>query len=345
MPANTKKFNLCAVGGTFDRLHKGHEALLSTAFRAARRVVVGVTSEAMVKREKKTLARVVQPFAARVLEVKRFLARRGWASRARIVPLSDFAGPAKRDRLIDCIAVTSETAKPAREVNRLRKKAGLAQLEIVICPFVRAQDRRHISSTRIRLGLENRLGKIYAREFARQTLLLTHAMVPQLKKPLGLLVEEKPGSGVAARKIAAMLSQKPPTLAIVVGDMALSGLAKTGAKIDLGFSDLKTMRRKAFKSVAEIGFKFQSLIQVRNRASRVSSSLADATRRSIASGKKTLVRVLGEEDLAVLPAVLFAPLGTAVIYGQPNRGLVLVVAGENEKEKVARLLARFSRNP
>ncbi|MFA6049342.1 MAG: pantetheine-phosphate adenylyltransferase [Candidatus Micrarchaeia archaeon] len=341
--AKKKKFNLCAVGGTFDRLHKGHEALLSTAFHAARKVVVGVTSCAMVKREKKTLASVVQPFQERVSEVKKFLARKGWGNRAQIVALEDFAGPAKNDRRIDCIAATAETAKPARKVNRLRKEAGLLPLKIVLCPFVRAQDRRHISSTRIRLGSQNRRGKIYAREFARQTLLLTRAMVPQLKKPLGILVAEKPGSGNAARKIAAMLARAPPTLAIVVGDMALSALAKAGAKIDLGFSDLKTMRKKAFKNVRELGFKFDSLVMVRNPASRVSRSLANATRKAVFSGTKTLVRVLGEEDLAVLPAVLFAPLGTAVIYGQPNRGLVLVRVGEMEKEKVARLLARFSK--
>ena len=34
--------------------------------------------------------------------------------------------------------------------------------------------------------------------------------------------------------------------------------------------------------------------------------------------------VEGEEDLATLPAILYAPPGSVVVYGQPDEGSVLV---------------------
>ncbi len=336
-----KKFNFCAVGGTFDRLHKGHAALLSTAFRSAKRAVVGITSDAMVVREGKKLPRVVQKFEDRVREVRGFLQKKGWLSRARIVKLEEFAGPAKSDPQMDCIAATAETRKAASSVNLLRKKRGLNRLDLVLCPFVRSSDNRHISSTRIRLGESNRLGKIYLREFGGETRLLPKSLAFALKKPLGLLVCE--GRESAAKKVARILKKAKPTKTIAVGDVALSNLAKEGAAIDLGFADLKTMRKKRFQAVRELGFGFQELLVCRNPKSSVSRSLALAAKRAISSGGKTLIRVFGEEDLAVLPAVLFAPLGSVVIYGQPGRGLVVVRVGEKEKEKIARLLSRFEK--
>ncbi len=336
-----KKFKFCAVGGTFDRLHKGHVALLSTAFRVARRVVVGITSGAMVAREGKKLPRVVQPFKERFGEVENFLLRKKWLSRARLVKLEGFAGPAGRDPGIDCIAATTETRRAASSVNSLRKKRGFRRLKIVLCPFVRSSDNRHISSTRIRLGESNRLGKIYSREFGIKTRLLPKSLAIALKKPLGLLVCE--GKESAAKKVAGLLKKAKPTKTIAVGDVALSNLAKAGVAIAVGFADLKTMRRKRFQTVRELGFRFQKLLVCRNPKSSVSRSLVIATKRAISSGKKTLVRVFGEEDLAVLPAVLFAPLGSVVIYGQPGRGLVVVRVGEEEKEKIASILGRFSK--
>ena len=52
-----------------------------------------------------------------------------------------------------------------------------------------------------------------------------------------------------------------------------------------------------------------------------------------------LVRVDGEEDLAALPAVLVAPDGAAVVYGQPGEGMVLVTVDEARRDRCRDLLA------
>ena len=45
------QFQLCLVGGTFDRLHAGHRLLLDAAVKAAQRVEVHVTSDAMADKK------------------------------------------------------------------------------------------------------------------------------------------------------------------------------------------------------------------------------------------------------------------------------------------------------
>jgi uncharacterized protein (UPF0218 family) len=54
-----------------------------------------------------------------------------------------------------------------------------------------------------------------------------------------------------------------------------------------------------------------------------------------------LVVVDGEEDLAVLPLVMEAPLGTAVLYGQPGEGIVLCEVTAKAKQKARELLSHF----
>ena len=56
-----------------------------------------------------------------------------------------------------------------------------------------------------------------------------------------------------------------------------------------------------------------------------------------------MIIVDGEEDLAVLPVVLLAPLDSLVFYGQRNQGLVLVKVTEEKKSEFVKILARFKR--
>jgi len=51
--------------------------------------------------------------------------------------------------------------------------------------------------------------------------------------------------------------------------------------------------------------------------------------------------VRGEEDLAAVPAMLMAPEGSAVLYGQPDQGVVLVQITESKKEEIRDLLTKI----
>ncbi len=50
-----KKFDLVATGGTFDIIHKGHLALLNKAFTISSKVIIGLSSDELVKKNGKKM--------------------------------------------------------------------------------------------------------------------------------------------------------------------------------------------------------------------------------------------------------------------------------------------------
>ena len=90
---------------------------------------------------------------------------------------------------------------------------------------------------------------------------------------------------------------------------------------------------------------FDHGLTVTNPAAVLSESLLLALRVAIAGadadGANTLLTVDGEEDLATLPAVVAAPAGATVVYGQPGEGMVRVTVDEATKSEVRDLLLRM----
>jgi len=137
-----------AVGGTFDPLHDGHEALISRAYELGMggEVVIGLTSDALARRR-------VQPVADyrdRERELNRYVTDRFGIS-PEITALQDPYGTALRDSF-DYIVVSPETHPVAEKINELRMTRGMPTIEIVLVPFVLADDGMPISSTRIKNG-------------------------------------------------------------------------------------------------------------------------------------------------------------------------------------------------
>ena len=54
-----------------------------------------------------------------------------------------------------------------------------------------------------------------------------------------------------------------------------------------------------------------------------------------------LILVEGEEDLAVIPLVLCAPEGAAILYGQPGRGVVVCEVNDRARRKAKEMLSYF----
>jgi uncharacterized protein (UPF0218 family) len=53
------------------------------------------------------------------------------------------------------------------------------------------------------------------------------------------------------------------------------------------------------------------------------------------------VVVDGEEDLATLPALVAAPTGASIVYGQPGEGMVLVEVDLTSTDRARDLLSRM----
>ncbi|MEM3069250.1 MAG: phosphopantetheine adenylyltransferase [Nitrososphaerales archaeon] len=141
------RYKKVAVGGTFDHVHAGHKALLRMAFESGESIVIGVTSDNLVKK----LGKIVERrFDKRVEMLKSFLNSFFPNRRYEIHKLDDYFGPVITDGDIDAIVVSDETFSRAREANELRKAKGFKPLKIMIVDIVKADDGLPISSTRIR---------------------------------------------------------------------------------------------------------------------------------------------------------------------------------------------------
>ena len=79
-----------AVGGTFDKLHRGHRQLLHAAFTAGEHVLIGLSTDSFVKALHKP--HKVDRYEARLKELIRFLRNNDYLKRAQIIPLEDRFG-------------------------------------------------------------------------------------------------------------------------------------------------------------------------------------------------------------------------------------------------------------
>jgi pantetheine-phosphate adenylyltransferase len=160
--AAPRRADHAVLGGTFDRFHVGHEALLAAAFRAGRRVSIGVTTAEFLAEHPKPFGRAIQPFSSRTAALRRFLRRtyprRTWALR----PLGDAFGRSL-DPGVGVLVVSEETERGGRAVNVERRRRGLRAVPIVVVPTVLADDLEPVSSRRIRAGTIDRRGRRLAR--------------------------------------------------------------------------------------------------------------------------------------------------------------------------------------
>ena len=153
-----KKYEKVAVGGTFDKLHRGHKALLSKAFEIGEKVVIGLSSDDFVSKMGKP--HITAPYAKRLKELETFLEKNGLAKRAEIVPLNDPYGLTVSGKGLDALVVSEETESITDKINKIRVEAGLPLLKIIAISMVQAENCNPISTTRIRRGEIDRNGRL-----------------------------------------------------------------------------------------------------------------------------------------------------------------------------------------
>jgi inosine/xanthosine triphosphatase len=131
------------LGGTFDVLHIGHEALLAKAFEVGDEVFIGVTSDRLAQRHR---TRTVRPFRRRKAALERLLRKHGWTG---VVSEIDHPFGRSLEPMYQAIVVSPETLGRVVEINRARRRRGLRMLKVFTIPFLYAQDGLRISATRI----------------------------------------------------------------------------------------------------------------------------------------------------------------------------------------------------
>lgn len=118
---------------------------------------------------------------------------------------------------------------------------------------------------------------------------------------------------------------------IAIGDVVAENLVKVGIEPVMMVVDGKSMRKeRAGESECDI--------LVRNPVSEITEELMDAIRK----GYKRIF-VEGEEDLAALPAILYADEDSLIVYGQPSEGIMVIRPTEENKRKVRETLELFEK--
>jgi pantetheine-phosphate adenylyltransferase len=143
--------NLVGTGGTFDHLHDGHRLLIETALKVSNKVVIGLTSQKMLKRKK--FADLIQDYDTRKKNLENFINGIGGSDRCEIIELTNPYGPPIKEAEYEGIVASQETFLNSVRLNELRVANGFSPLIIVLIPMLMGPNDQRLSSTAIRAKL------------------------------------------------------------------------------------------------------------------------------------------------------------------------------------------------
>ncbi|BFH73426.1 GTP-dependent dephospho-CoA kinase family protein [Sulfurisphaera javensis] len=152
----------------------------------------------------------------------------------------------------------------------------------------------------------------------------------ELSRPYGFLFTDKNSL------INFLLLNKGQRI-ITVGDVVTETLRTNGIIPFLSIIDGKTKRN------IKIDLKEDHLIKIRNEKSTIRLSSIKTIKDILNENysKKSIILVDGEEDLLVIPVVLFGRDKDIIIYGQPNAGAVVIINNQLTRIRVKQILEKF----
>ena len=335
--ATEVRYACCLVGGTFDRLHSGHKLLLSMAISRSEQVEIHVVNDEIAGRKSPH----IQPYDDRVDAIYDWLSEKSYHS-VSIFQLNDSFGPAPNHESADAIIATPETIGNCQEINRMRELSGLGKLSILEVPHMLDYSGKIISSSRIRSGMIDSDGNAWIDEQNRQhELKMVATLDNELKTPMGTLFEGPEEYPEIAMSEAIESIDRQNSSIVAVGDVSVATLIGMGVIPDIGIVDGMTKRVKLNESELIDSSHFTNILSAINPAGHIMPSLIDAVENALSKDEPTIINVEGEEDLAPIIIHCLAPIGTAVIYGQPKTGVVVQISTLAVKNRCRDILSMF----
>lgn len=125
---------------------------------------------------------------------------------------------------------------------------------------------------------------------------------------------------------------------ITVGDATTEKMIKLGFDPELQIVDSleKRNKRNLPEGVARTTF------ECVNPAAEITDESIAVIKKAFRADLPVRIIVKGEEDLLVLPATLYAPENSVVMYGQPNEGLVIVEVTQEIRNNAAKIMDSMS---
>jgi pantetheine-phosphate adenylyltransferase len=324
------RYKKVIIGGTFDRFHIGHEYFLDKAFSLGEEVLIGLTTNVLLK--KIVTSNSVWPYKKRKKKIEEFAKKYG--KKFEIFPIDNRFGPSVDIEDLDAIIATKETESNCKKINKIRIKKGLKPLKIILIPYLYSEDCRIISSTRIRKDEIDKEGRILI------DYVITDKLRNVLKKPSGKIFEGK--NTETTKKLISYIKKRRIKNVISVGDEVSYDLIKNGFIPKNVIIDGK-VKRKPVDYKDFILEHYDNKFSLNNLPGMISIESWSIIKEAL--GSKSAVVVNGEEDLLGFPAVLIADNNSVLIRGQPDKGKVLVETNEMEKEKLRMKLTEFNITP
>lgn len=138
-----------------------------------------------------------------------------------------------------------------------------------------------------------------------------------------------------------LMAHTDPKLPVAaVGDVCAHDAASRLANLKFVVVDFKTQRGPipADDVVRTWGDREK---RVPSPAEVVTASMYNAVLEAARAADRTRIIVEGEEDLAVLPAIMHLAPGATVIYGMPNRGVTAVRVDDESRHLAMQFLQEF----
>ncbi len=132
---------------------------------------------------------------------------------------------------------------------------------------------------------------------------------------------------------------------IAVGDVVSVTLRDLGVQPWLFVCDFKTQRgdddERFRRSLGSWG---DRAVRVRNPAGMITVDAWQTVASALEQPHRTITRIVvdGEEDLLGLPIFVLAPIGTVVLYGMPNQGVVVAVIDVALRQRARDLLTQMT---
>lgn len=161
---------------------------------------------------------------------------------------------------------------------------------------------------------------------------LTSELRRKLKKPLGELIRGSFNETMGKLKV--LIETKKPPCIVSVGDVVSKNLMESQIHPRLLILDNKVMR----SNIKPIPLEADEERHVKNPPGTITFEALNAIQEAFKTNCRVKVVVEGEEDLLALAAILYAPLNSIIVYGQPREGIVVVKATQQKKAEVAEIL-------
>jgi uncharacterized protein (UPF0218 family) len=125
---------------------------------------------------------------------------------------------------------------------------------------------------------------------------------------------------------------------ITVGDATTEKLIKFGINPSLQIVDSLEKRQKRNMPEGMV----KTSLSCRNPPAEITDESIETIKMAFHMNTPVRIIVSGEEDLLVLPAVLYAPENSIIMYGQPNEGLVIVKISKEIRNKAKAIIDSMS---